>query len=102
MRGCVDGDGKGVAGANHLLGGGYAIAVIRKTLIRIGDADLIWKGGWETGSPGLTYTLPYSKMAGRNFSCMSQTLLEIYEPACERDGKSWVEYKRAGFAGGGC
>ena len=102
MRGCVDGDGEGIAGANHLLGGGYAAGLIRRILlVRIVDADS--KKGWlgnEWGHAGIkTYTFPYSKMAGRNFSWMSQTLLETHEPACERGGNSWVEYKRAGFAG---
>ena len=67
MRGCVDGDGEGVASANHLLGGGYTMASTRRFLIRIDDALLIWKGGRGNGVQGLNIHFSIFEDGGAEF-----------------------------------
>ena len=68
LGGGVDGDGEGVAGANHLLCSGDAEGVVQ-----YGNADR----GLRILKESPAYTLPYSKIAGRNFSWISQTLLKV-------------------------
>lgn len=63
LGGGVDRDGEGVAGANHLLCSGDAETPVSRAM-----------SGLEEPS---AYTLLYSKMAGRNLSWMSQTLLRL-------------------------
>ena len=68
-------------------------------LIRIGDADLE-KGGLGYGWTGLNIHLVIFEDGGAEFLLdVADAVWRCMSRHVRGDGKSWVEYKRAGFAG---